>query len=369
MCSAQLADRVDQLGISPGSHRRRRSARKRPYRGGRHKQSWTIPVIVSGRSQRRILHPLCTSTQHCPTSHRYCLLVGCLTSQQQASVSQGRICSDNFTCCHTETEVADQMFYFTQSQYTDTGLTSPSADPITPGAWQGSHWSANFEPGTFRSRGGRFTTRPTRQSLTDKCDTAYVIYSTYLFPSLPVEHRPSTTPPPPLPQSPTLIALCSGLLLSFQTSWSISYSNLIIIDTGPFVQELFKNFKIMFLNCSVSQKRGTWHLWLYNASKCWPSFSCVKHGFYQKAIRLTVQPWRRLVFVWSLFPTVWCRWWACCFTSNQSYKKIAVSNRDFVFTAFAICEVRLSSDGHTAKFLSVYCPHLVDRTREQMQCF
>ena len=29
----------------------------------------------------------------------FCLLVGCLTSQQQASVSQGRICSDNFTCC------------------------------------------------------------------------------------------------------------------------------------------------------------------------------------------------------------------------------------------------------------------------------
>ena len=38
-----------------------------------------------------------------------CLLsVGCLTSQQQASVSQGRICSDNFTCCHAEIEVADQ---------------------------------------------------------------------------------------------------------------------------------------------------------------------------------------------------------------------------------------------------------------------
>ena len=73
-----------------------------------------------------------------------CLLVGCLTSQQQASVSQGRICSDNFTCCHTEIEVADPTFYLTQSQYTDTGPTSPSADPITPGAWQGSHWSANF---------------------------------------------------------------------------------------------------------------------------------------------------------------------------------------------------------------------------------
>ena len=71
------------------------------------------------------------------------LLVGCLTSQQHASVSQGRISTDNFTCCHTDIEVADPTFYLTQSQYTDTGPTSPSADPITPGAWQGSHWSAN----------------------------------------------------------------------------------------------------------------------------------------------------------------------------------------------------------------------------------
>ena len=68
------------------------------------------------------------------------MFVGCLTSQQQASVSQGRICSDNFTCCHTEIEVADPTFYLTQSQYIDTGPTSPSADPISPGAWQGSHW-------------------------------------------------------------------------------------------------------------------------------------------------------------------------------------------------------------------------------------
>ena len=74
-----------------------------------------------------------------------CLLVGCLTSQQHASVSQGRICSDNFTCCHTEIEVADQTFHLTQSQYADTRPTSPSTDPIPPGAWQGSHWSANFE--------------------------------------------------------------------------------------------------------------------------------------------------------------------------------------------------------------------------------
>ena len=74
-----------------------------------------------------------------------CLLVDCLTSQQHASVSQGRTCSDNFTCCHTEIEVADRTFCLTQSWYTDTGPTSCRTDLITPGAWQGSHWSANFE--------------------------------------------------------------------------------------------------------------------------------------------------------------------------------------------------------------------------------
>ena len=96
-----------------------------------------------------------------------------LTSQQQASVSQGRTCSDNSTCYHTEAEGADQTFYLTQSQYTDTRPSSPSADAITPGVWQRSDWSANvlshwcdstrkktpspegFEPGIFRSRGGR----------------------------------------------------------------------------------------------------------------------------------------------------------------------------------------------------------------------
>ena len=99
-------------------------------------------------------------------------MVGCLKSQQHASVSQGRICSDNSTCCHTEIDVSEQTFYFTQSQYTDTGPTSPSAESILPGAWQSSHWSANFEvtgmtrprkiplqaglePCIFRSRGGR----------------------------------------------------------------------------------------------------------------------------------------------------------------------------------------------------------------------
>ena len=41
---------------------------------------------------------------------------------------------------------------------------------------------------------------------------------------------------------------------------------------------------------------------------------------------------------------------------NSLTKNIAVSTRDFVFTAFEICEVRISLDGYTVVFLSVYRP-------------
>ena len=39
----------------------------------------------------------------------------------------------------------------TPSQFSDTGPTSPRADPITPGAWQGSHWSGNFSISGYNS--------------------------------------------------------------------------------------------------------------------------------------------------------------------------------------------------------------------------
>ena len=42
------------------------------------------------------------------------LLVGRLTSQQHAVVSQAQFHEDNFMCCHTEIEAADQTFYLTQ---------------------------------------------------------------------------------------------------------------------------------------------------------------------------------------------------------------------------------------------------------------
>ena len=72
------------------------------------------------------------------THQRGCgwLLVASCPSSMLVSLEW--ICSDNCTYCHTETEAADQTCSLTKSQYTDIRPTSPSTDPITPGAWQGS---------------------------------------------------------------------------------------------------------------------------------------------------------------------------------------------------------------------------------------
>ena len=70
--------------------------------------------------------------------------------------------------------------FLSQSQYTDAGPTSPSMDSITPGAWQGCHWSTNFKVTDMttwkkihgesrnwtqvcRSQGHALTTQPMRQ--------------------------------------------------------------------------------------------------------------------------------------------------------------------------------------------------------------
>ena len=70
--------------------------------------------------------------------------------------------------CYTEirTEVADQTCYLIQTQYLDTGLTSLSTDPTTPGAWQGNHWSTDIEvtgmirPGKIPTGNAGFEPRP-----------------------------------------------------------------------------------------------------------------------------------------------------------------------------------------------------------------
>ena len=158
------------------------------------------------------------------------MYVGCLTSQQQASVSQGRICSDNFTYCYTEIKVANQTFYLTQSQYIDTGPTSPSADPIILGAWQGSHWSANFEvTGMTRPRKNPGASRIRTRDLLLSRRTPYHLASEAVLwarkRQLQIASRvfnrrqaryllagpasPPPPPPPPTSPAPPLLPACS----------------------------------------------------------------------------------------------------------------------------------------------------------------
>ena len=108
-------------------------------------------------------------------------VVCCLTSQQHASVSQGRICSDKFTCCHTETEVTDQTFYLTQSQYTNSGPTvsaltlyCQAPGRVATGVPVFSHWYDSTQknpvargirnPRSHALEADALTTRPTRRS-------------------------------------------------------------------------------------------------------------------------------------------------------------------------------------------------------------
>ena len=99
----------------------------------------------SGTDLLRQLYVLLLSLEHCSDHYLlFVVVVRCFMYQQRASVSQGQTCSDNCTCCHTEIEAADPAFSLTQSQHADSGPTSPSADPTTPGARQRSRWSTNF---------------------------------------------------------------------------------------------------------------------------------------------------------------------------------------------------------------------------------
>ena len=139
-------------------------------------------------------------------------------------------------------------------------------------------------------------------------------------------------------------------------------SNSININTGSFIQEFSKRFKVMFLNAqSVRNKAPDIRDYIMQANVD-PVFLCetwlrpeddeadcanlTRPGFCLIPPPPPPPP-----------PTVWYRWWPYCFTSNQSNKKIiAVSTRDLVFTAFEICEVCLSHAGHSLVFHSAFRP-------------
>ena len=71
----------------------------------------------------------------------------------------------------------------------------------------------NYPPNRLRNLPEKWA-----QKLSSKLIEKFARKLLYLCPSLPVEHSPSTTP---------AIALCSGLLLSFWTSWSPAVSALL----------------------------------------------------------------------------------------------------------------------------------------------
>ena len=118
-------------------HHHRRRRRRRHHRHHHH-HHYLLLLLILLRDDRFSLYPVslsvpscCASFQHPVYSPRMMLLlVARLTSQQQASVPQGRVCSDSYMCCHTDLQVADQSFPLTQSRHTDTGPTSPGADAV-----------------------------------------------------------------------------------------------------------------------------------------------------------------------------------------------------------------------------------------------
>ena len=107
---------------------------------------------------------------------RFVLLVACLTSQQHASVSQGRICS-----ILRAATLRYKLQIKLSTSPSHSILTPGQPDPILPTAWQGCHWSANFlshwydstlkkswrkwdsNPGSSTLEADALTTRPTRR--------------------------------------------------------------------------------------------------------------------------------------------------------------------------------------------------------------
>ena len=77
-----------------------------------------------------------------PRSRPLWLCVGCLTPQQHGISRTDLLRIVYAAILRKKLQIS---FYLTHSQYIDTAPTSPSADPKTPGTWQGSHWSSNFK--------------------------------------------------------------------------------------------------------------------------------------------------------------------------------------------------------------------------------
>ena len=85
-------------------------------------------------------------------------------------------------------------------------------------------------------------------------------------------------------------------------------------------------------------------------------FSCVEPGFDLKATKVTVALTPPGFCLKSLPRKSGAGGGLAVLYRNSLTKNIAVYTRNFVFTAFEICEVRISLDSYTVVFLSVYRP-------------
>ena len=122
------------------------------------------------------------SVPECQLDCRVCLFIGWMLNVPATCecISRTDLLRHYYVLPHKYRRCGSN-FLPTQSQYTDTGPTSPSTDPITPGAWQGiatgvpflSHWydstpkksrrKRDSNPGSSALEADALTTRPTRR--------------------------------------------------------------------------------------------------------------------------------------------------------------------------------------------------------------
>ena len=106
--------------------------------------------------------------------------------------------------------------------------------------------------------------------------------------------------------------------------------------------------------------RGTSCCHLMGSTRVWPSLLAMFISSASPKVVVIAAGQRgnvpTVVVVASFSLNVWCGRCLAVLYRNSLTKIIAVSTRDFVFTAFEICEVCISLDSHTVVFLSVYRP-------------
>ena len=102
-----------------------------------------LATLLAGCFVRWLLCSLVALLAGCFAGWLLCWLLALRASHMLVYLSDGSA-QTSLRAATLRYKIADQTFDLTQSQNADTGPTSPSADPITPGAWQGSSWRAIF---------------------------------------------------------------------------------------------------------------------------------------------------------------------------------------------------------------------------------